>query len=195
MKTNLYTDRFETTLPPEVRKRFGPHLETKTKYVAPPAPVSVGRRTPWLLLGWSAIVISLGGILLVTYEGIRQGAAAAREDAPAPVATSVPTPITPPVGTVPSGHISLTAPTLVPEPTPFPQSEPEVRRAEPVKVGLAHMPDGSSQVVRILGQVSQQENLPLTANHPGDTYLVGSVPFVWTQLNNGTGAWIDPQIE
>jgi hypothetical protein len=57
------------------------------------------------------------------------------------------------------------------------------------------MPDGSSMAVRILGAFTRQEELPLTGNVVGDVYYVGRFPFVWTQLNNGTGAWIDPQIK
>ena len=89
---------------------------------------------------------------------------------------------------------------VVSAPTPASTPEPEVRRAEPVevrraaRVAVTHMPDGSSIVVeRILGKVFQQEDLPLTGN-PGDAYIVAGIPFVWTQLANGQGAWIDPQI-
>jgi hypothetical protein len=74
---------------------------------------------------------------------------------------------------------------------PVPRAQPvEVRRA--TRAVLAHMPDGSTQVLTVVGTVTQQEELPLSGNSIGDTYFVAGIPFVWTQLNNGTGAWIDP---
>jgi hypothetical protein len=67
---------------------------------------------------------------------------------------------------------------------------PEVRRAE--RVGLeARMPYGESVHIRILGTVPNQESLPLTGNHIGDTYHVGDVEFTWV-APGGIGQWIDP---
>jgi hypothetical protein len=68
---------------------------------------------------------------------------------------------------------------------------PEVRRALPA--GLeARMPYGESVRIRILGTVPDQESLPLTGNHIGDTYHVGDAEFVWVAPDGGTAQWIDP---
>jgi hypothetical protein len=67
----------------------------------------------------------------------------------------------------------------------------EVRRAEPV--GLeARMPYGESVHIRILGTLPDQEHLPLTGNHIGDTYHIGAAEFVWVAAGGSTGEWIDP---
>jgi hypothetical protein len=67
---------------------------------------------------------------------------------------------------------------------------PEVRRAE--RVGLeVRMPYGESVRIRILGTVPDQESLPLTGNHIGDTYHVGPFEFTWV-APGGIGQWIDP---
>jgi hypothetical protein len=68
---------------------------------------------------------------------------------------------------------------------------PEVRRAE--RVGLeVRMPYGEVVRARILGTVPDQESLPLTGNHIGDTYHVGDAEFVWVAPDGSAGEWIDP---
>jgi hypothetical protein len=68
---------------------------------------------------------------------------------------------------------------------------PEVRRALPV--GLeARMPYGESVHIRILGTVPDQESLPLTGNHLGDTYHVGDFEFTWVAPDGAAAQWIDP---
>jgi hypothetical protein len=93
-------------------------------------------------------------------------------------------------------------PISIPEPTPdaydpWKHWKP-VPRAEPVPMrpdAVAHMPDGNTQAITVMGAVNRQEELPLKNNSIGDTYYVAGIPFVWTQLDNGTGAWIDPIIK
>jgi hypothetical protein len=146
------------------------------------------RKGPWI-----SLAIALGAIITVAALNTRP-----RHDDP-PVKSNAPVEaLSAPEPTPAPTHLSLSSDNntvilTASEPTPV-----EVRRAEPAPTPtfrLAHMPDGSSLAVRILGAFTRQEELPLTGNVVGDVYYVGRFPFVWTQLNNGMGAWIDPQIK
>jgi hypothetical protein len=183
----IYTDRFETTLPPEVRERFRfkdiPH--TPVGVSSTPTRTSAGKKTPWVLLAWSTIVLILGAIFLVTYEQIRT------HGIPQEALTS-PRHADPPL--MPIGVPAILQPTPRSEPAfVMPAPTPEVRRAVP-NVMLGRMPDGSLAQIWILGERNSQEELPLTGNNFGDAYKISGIPFVWTRLTNGQGAWIDPEI-
>jgi hypothetical protein len=83
------------------------------------------------------------------------------------------------------------APLLVSSPNDERFFAPEVRRALPA--GLeARMPYGESVHIRILGTVPDQELLPLTGNHIGDTYHVDDAEFVWVAPDGAAPHWIDP---
>ena len=182
MKTNIYTDRFETTLPPEMRKRFGER--PPAKYVAPPLRNRTTSTSPWLIAGGITVFIGLAAIAHIM-AGFADKADTMRY-APALTSTYTPAP------TLTSPSISEATPAPAPQATPTPEATPEIRRAH--RIARAHMPDGSSLVVTILGAVSRQEELPLSGNSIGDTYYVAGVPFVWTDLSGG-GGWLDPAIE
>lgn len=81
------------------------------------------------------------------------------------------------------------APMPVPASTPVPVPVPvEVRKAGYVLHREFLMPYGEKLMSRYLGSVPNQESLPLTGNHIGDCYSVGSYEFVWVS----PGVWIDP---
>jgi hypothetical protein len=56
----------------------------------------------------------------------------------------------------------------------------------------AHMPYGETVRCTYLGNLPNQEALPLTGNHIGDMYGVGHYQFVWAAPVGGVAQWIDP---
>lgn len=207
----LYTDRFETVLPPEVRERFrGRRCLVKPEPVLPEVPRALpklstlleppeGKKAPWVLLAWSVIVLLLGGILLLrtTSRDVPQKVIEVAAP-PTPVATPQPEPTPFPhtelIDEVRKFNPSITV-TSAPEPTPRSEPEllrmvtpaPEVRRADV----LVQMPYGETLWARVLGRLPDQEHLPLAGNRVGDAYLIGPHEFVWTEA----GQWIDPIVQ
>jgi hypothetical protein len=167
--------RFDCELPPEVRAELvSPRRPRILQVIRRDRP-----RQPWFFIAL-ALAIPLALIIAADFSILRRPSTAV----PTPV---LPTPIPTPAP-VPTSKADISEPPLL---VSSPNDE-RFFRSEVVRSGRSvRMPYGEAVRIIVLGTLPDQESLPLTGNHIGDTYHVGDAEFVWV-APEGIGQWIDP---
>jgi hypothetical protein len=215
----IYTDRFETALPPELRERFrgrfcyvvedtkplhglvDTNLSVKPEPVLPEAPRALpklstlleppeGKKTPWALLAWSVIVLLLGGVFLMTYERVRQNPQVTVQSTPEP------TPV----------HIVVPDPTPEPElvPVPIPPDRTAAMQEELIRAATPAVSPEGAAVRRAESQVQMPYGETMWARVLGRLPDQEHLPLIGNSVGDAyligphefvwteSGQWIDP---
>jgi len=174
----VYSDRFETTLPKEER------FQVRPKPKKPQRPEFVA------LLGYLSTGVLLGLIVMGAIASLKPQAPAA---SPAPV---IPGAIL----------VDPTPPAPLPDPKPVPRAMPVPAAAAP-RAELLHiraigtvendrMPDGRVLTTRYMGELSGASRLPTYGANLGDMWYTQNDGHCWVLApispNSATIGWVDP---